>query len=166
MTRPGQPKADNPWNSVGGGSAAALGAAAAAQEVIRQHAKRRGAPGEVPDAPKSATGLGRTDIAGSPPSTPPSEPRDPIGPGKTEFPAEPPFQEIDLSNPIPEDIEPGIYIHPMPPEDLTNGTIVERKGNEATRKELERIRDYYEGLGWEHIKGGRYSSKNKRGCTR
>jgi len=108
------------------------------------------------------TNTNRTDMAEPPPRTPPSEPRDDAGPQKTEFPAEPPFKEMDLSNPIPENVEPGIYVHPMPPEEIAKwGQIVKNKGNEATRKELERIRDFYEGLGWKHVAGGRYSAKNE-----
>lgn len=138
---------------------ALLGAAAAAQEIIRQGTK--GLPGSEEVAPAPAPGQGRTDIHAPPPPIPPSEPDDDREPTTTETPARPPIQEMDLSNPIPEKAEPGIFVHPVPPEDLTNGMIIERKGNEATRKELERIRDHYEKLGWDHIGGGRFSAKNK-----
>lgn len=103
----------------------------------------------------------RRDIT-PPPSIPPSQPPEPNVPDRTETPAKAPVVEMNLSHPIPEKTEPGILIHPMLPEELQNlGTIIERKGNEATRKELEGIRDHYEELGWEHIGGGRYSGKNR-----
>jgi len=149
----------NPW--VSGGSAAMLGSAVAAQEILRQNAKRHGAPGEVPDVPSIEPGSRRTDIAGPTPRTPPLQADDDPKVTKTVTPANPTIVEMDLSHPVPEKMGPGIYVHPVPPEDLTNGTIIERKGNEATRKELERIRDHYEGLGWKHQAGGRYSEKNE-----
>ncbi len=104
----------------------------------------------------------RTDIATPPPPTPLSEPQDGPGPTKTEFPAKPPFKPIDLSRPIPETQEPTIFVHPLPPEELTGPQIIVRKGNEETRKELEGIRDYFEERGWEHTAGGRYSAKHSK----
>lgn len=62
---------------------------------------------------------------------------------------------------MPEQSEPGIYVHPRPSEPSREDMIVERKGNQAIRKELERIRDYYESLGWKHIVGGRYSANHE-----
>ena len=67
----------------------------------------------------------------------------------------------DLNGLIPEIRKSTIFIHPIPDEELKSfGTIIERKGNEATRKELERIRDFFENLGWRHLAGGRYSDKH------
>ncbi len=63
----------------------------------------------------------------------------------------------DLSNPLPVQEKPTIYVLPaLEPDEFGNG-IVERKGNEATRKELERIRNYFREAGWKHIAGGRYA---------
>ena len=112
--------------------------------------------------PNAPTNVPRTDIADPQPQLPPSDPQGDQEPIKTETPNKPPFTEMDLSNPIPESAEPAIYVHPMPPEELSKwGQIVENKGNETTRKELERIRNFYEGLGWKHVAGGRYSAKNE-----
>lgn len=121
-------------NATIGGSARALSTAAAAASVLSPHAKRLGAPGEVPESPDTHFGARRTDIADPPPPLPPFEPHDDPTPAKTEFPGEAPFKEMDLSNPIPDDIEPGIYVHPMPPEELTGPMILERRGSPTTQR--------------------------------
>ena len=118
----------NPW--ISGGGAAAVCAAAAAQQIILQ--KSKGMPGGEEVAPALAPGQGRTDMPAPPPPLPPSEPDDEQGPTTTETPARPPIQEMDLSNPRPEQAEPGIFVHPLPPEDLTTGMIIERKGKLIT----------------------------------
>lgn len=90
------------------------------------------------------------------PPLPGIEPPDEKLPDRTESPSA--VVELpDLSNPLPVQEKPTIYVLPaLKPGEFGNG-IVERKGNEATRKELERIRNYFRGAGWEHIAGGRYA---------
>ena len=100
----------------------------------------------------------RTDIGVPPPPVPPREPDKRRPSNKEEFPAKPPIKEIDLSRPIPENQEPGIYIHNMPPDILSKiGKILESKGNPLTKAELDVIRDLYldEIPGAKHIGGGR-----------
>ena len=142
----------------GGGGAVAIGAAIAAQELLRQQRQRQGTSGVAPPAPGSVHP--RTDMAPPLPPLPGSEPpkdKDQL-PSKTELPVQT-VELPDLSQPIPDVDEPTIFVHPVPPEDLANaGTIIERKGNEETRKELERVRDHFRKLGWDHTAGGRYAA--------
>ena len=148
----------------GGGGAASIGTGIAAQQVIRQHLQEKGfQTGEVPSPPEPGAIRPRTDIATPPPPTPGFEPPDDRDrpPTKTESPAQP-VELPDLSQPLPKVEKPTIFVHPLPPEDLRGAMIIERKGNEATRKELERIRDFYEGQGWKHVAGGRYSERHEK----
>lgn len=67
----------------------------------------------------------------------------------------------DLSGSVPETNEPTIFVYPaIEPNEFGDG-IVERKGNEVTRKELECLRDYFElQNGWTHTDGGRYGPRH------
>jgi hypothetical protein len=89
------------------------------------------------------------------PPTPPSErPNASMKPNREEFPATPPRAPKKRGNSAARS-EPTIEIYPVPDDISTSGNIVKRKGNEATRKELERVRDYFISKGWEHEAGGR-----------
>lgn len=145
---------------LGGGAAAAIGAAAAAQELLRQRRQKQGMEDEAQPMPPREGAHPRTDIAPPVPPTPGLEPPDDELPTETESPIQT-IELPDLSQPIPNVDKPTIFVHPIPPEDLAKaGMIIERKGNEATRKELERVRDHFIDAGWEHIRGGRYSAND------
>jgi len=107
----------------------------------------------------------RTDPAPVFPPPPSKPPRD-EKPGREEYPAKPPIEPIDLSKPLPERKEPTIFIFPMPPEDLTKPVGIERNETEATKKQLDRIRDEIQAQqpDWEHVGGGRNrkSGKNEK----
>ena len=98
----------------------------------------------------------RSLLVDPPPPNPGLEPPDQKLPDHTE--SVPSIIEIpSISNLPAERTEPTIFILPAPkPDEFGNG-IVERKGNEATRQELMRIRDYFRSLGWKHVAGGRYA---------
>lgn len=98
----------------------------------------------------------RSLLVDPPPPNPGFEPPEEKLPDRTE--SLPSIIEIpSISNLPAERTEPTIFILPAPkPDEFGNG-IVERKGNEATRQELMRIRDYFRSLGWKHIAGGRYA---------
>lgn len=99
----------------------------------------------------------RMEPAPSFPPPPGIEPPDMPLPDRTESPNEP-VEIPDLSTPLPKIDKPTIFVLPAPTPGEFGDGIVERKGNEATRKELERIRDYFEQVkGWRHVAGGRYS---------
>lgn len=107
----------------------------------------------------------RYEVTEPPPSVPPSEP-DGEEPGDHEEirPSAP--IPINLAHPVPEDHPPGIYIHPVPDEELaTLGQIVEnRRGNKLTRDQLDRLRDYIlaNNKDWIHIAGGRDASTGEQ----
>lgn len=117
--------------------------------------------GDTPDD-QDVPSAKQMDPAPTVPPTPGSEPpkEKDRPPTKTESPAQP-VELPDLSQPLPKVDKPTIFIHPALPEELRGGTIIERKGNEATRKELEGIRDFYESQGWKHVAGGRYSKRHE-----
>ena len=95
-----------------------------------------------------------------------AEPEEPDN--KEEFPAIPPVAPTILTQPIPDSPDSGIYIHPMPDEELANlGSILEnRRGNLETQAEIDRIRDWFLAHhdGWKHIGGGhdRETGKQKK----
>jgi len=126
-------------------TATGAAAAGAAGALIADQAK--------PD--KHDTATKRTDIAPAFPPPPGYEPPDMQLPDLTE-PATEPIELPDLSQPIPETATPTVYVLPAPKPGEFGDGIVERKGNEATRKELERVRDYFRAKGWKHIAGGRF----------
>ncbi|MDA8637737.1 peptidoglycan-binding protein [Rhodospirillales bacterium] len=83
-------------------------------------------------------------------------PNDPL-PDRTESPSK--LVELpELPSSLPDTEEPTIFVLPIPDMKEFGDGILERKGNEATRKELERIRDYFLSLGWKHVAGGRYAA--------
>ncbi len=140
-----------------------------AAEITRREADRQGIgyddfPSPVPAPPEdraSDSNRANMDRADPPPPTPGLEPPDEKLPDRTESPAEP-VELADLSGSLPESEEPAIFVLPTPEPGEFGDGILERKGNEATRKELERVRDYFEKkLGWKHLRGGRYSSRHK-----
>lgn len=89
------------------------------------------------------------------PPTPPSErPDADLKPNREEFPATPPRGPEKHENPA-ETPEPTIEIYPAPRDTHLDTGIVERRGNETTRKELERIRNHFLAKGWAHEAGGR-----------
>ncbi len=95
------------------------------------------------------------------PPPPGIEPPDEKLPDRTENLPQP-VELPDLSQPLPKHDKPTIFVLPAPKPGEFGDGIVERKGNEATRKELERIRDYFEQVkGWEHVAGGRYSPRHE-----
>lgn len=107
-------------------------------------------------------GNARTDIAPSSPQLPGYEPPKAKMPDRMENIPEP-VEVPDLSSPLPKTEKPTVFVLPAPEPGEFGDGIVERKGNEATRKELERIRDFYEKVrGWKHIAGGRYSDRNEK----
>jgi len=135
---------------LGGLTAAATGAAI--QETLkpaRSTVRRRDAEDNAPAQ--------RTDPAPVYPPLPPSKPPRDRKPDREEFPAKPPYEPIDLSKPLPERTEPTIFILPMPPEDLTKPVGIERNETEATKKQIDRIRDEVKALrpDWKHVAGGR-----------
>lgn len=143
------------FSNGGGRGAAAVSAAAAAKGLLDQRAERTGGS-EVPHSTPGQKSNRRSLLQDPPPPNPGFEPPDQELPDRTEsFPS---IIEIpSISNLPAERTEPTIFILPAPkPDEFGNG-IVERKGNEATRQELMRIRDYFRNLGWEHIAGGRYA---------
>lgn len=138
-----------------------VGAAdAARKQVERSGDTKRQYPSPIPQPPEdedpSKDRSNRVAID-PPPPTPGFEPPDEKLPDRTERPADP-VEVDDLTGSLPDVQEPTIFVFPAAkPNEFGNG-IVERKGNEATRKELERIRDYFRSLGWKHIAGGRYAA--------
>ena len=140
-----------------------------AAEIARREAAGQGigyddfpSPVPVPPEDRAAdSSRANMDRADPPPPTPGLEPPDEKLPDRTESPAAP-VELPDLSGSLPESEGPAIFVLPIPePGELGDG-ILERKGNEATRKELERVRDYFEKkLGWKHLQGGRYSSRHE-----
>ena len=128
---------------VGAGSAVAAGAAGAA--ALKGDQK--------------PAGNARSDILPPMPPLPGFEPapEELRKPQRTEFPAETIILP-DLVQPVPETTKPTIFIFPMPDEDLRNaGLIVEdRRGNFATKAEIERIQAWIETNhpDWDHKGGG------------
>ncbi|MEQ8667054.1 MAG: peptidoglycan-binding domain-containing protein [Rhodospirillales bacterium] len=139
----------------GGWGAATVSTAAAAKILLNQRADKVGG-GEVPQPHQSRQHSRRSLLENPPPPNPGYEPPDEQLPDRTESP--PSIIEIPSIENLPaERAEPTVFILPAPkPDEFGNG-IVERKGNEATRQELMRIRDYLRSLGWKHIAGGRYA---------
>ncbi len=128
-------------------TAAGAAAAGAAGSLITNSNKGKGQ--EQPQK--------RTDQAPSFPPMPGIEPPDTPLPDRTESIPQP-VELPDFSGSLPKTIKPTIFVLPAPEPGEFGDSIVERKGNEATRKELERIRDYFEQVkGWKHVAGGRYS---------
>ncbi|MEQ8667056.1 MAG: hypothetical protein RIC16_15160 [Rhodospirillales bacterium] len=138
-----------------GGGAAAVSAAAAAKILLDQQAEKIGG-GEVIRGTRGPRPNRRSLLENPPPPNPGFEAPDEELPVRTE--SLPSIIEIPSIENLPaERTEPTIFILPAPkPNEFGNG-IIERKGNEATRKELERIRDYCRSLGWVHEAGGRYA---------
>ena len=133
-------------------TAAGTAAAGAAGTLLGRMSKEDG----------NQTATERTDIAPDFPPPPGYEPPDMHLPGVT-APTTEPIELPDLSQPIPETKGPTVYVLPAPKPGEFGDGVIERKGNEKTRKELERIRDYFEQVkGWEHVAGGRYSARHKR----
>lgn len=136
-----------------------------AAEIARREAARQGigyddfpSPVPVPPEDRAAdSSRANMDRADPPPPTPGLEPPDEKLPDRTESPAAP-VELPDLSGSLPESEEPAIFVLPIPEPGEFGDGILERKGNEATRKELERIRDFFLAKGWKHIGGGRYAA--------
>jgi len=141
---------------LGGLTAAGTGAA------VYENLKRDRSTVRRPDAEDNAPAQ-RTDPAPVfPPLSPSKPPRD-RKPDREEFPAKPPYEPIDLSKPLPAEKEPTIFILPMPPEDLTKPVGIERNETEATKKQIDRIRDEIQAQRpeWEHVAGGRNKKTGK-----
>ena len=138
------------------GGAAALGAAGVAiGEMMRRQGKRPWSGESWPEGDPAA-GSRRSGIADPLPPTPPSEPDDEEQGTKEEL-LPTTLQPLDLSHPIPDDLAPGIYIHPFPDEELAElGRILESRGNAKTQAEIERIRAAFMRTHerWGHIGGG------------
>ena len=93
------------------------------------------------------------------PSFPPPpgyEPPDMPLPDRTETIPQP-IEIPDLSSPLPKTDEPTIFISPIPKLGEFGPHIWESRGNEKTRKHLERVRDWFleNNAGWQHYAGGR-----------
>lgn len=137
----------------------------ARKQVERSGRSRDGYPSPIPQPPKDED---RTKDRSNrvaidpPPPTPDFEPTDEKLPDRTESPAEP-VEVEDLTGSLPDVQKPTVFVFPAAkPNEFGNGTI-ERKGNEATRKELEKVRDYFERqLGWRHTDGGRYGQRHDK----
>jgi len=140
---------------LGGLSAVGTGA------TIHEKLKRDRSTVRLPDTDENAPAQ-RTDPAPTYPPLPPQKPPREEKPDREEFPAKPPIEPIDLTKPLPERKEPTIFILPMPPEDLAKPIGIERNETEATKKQIDKIRDEIIALdlGWEHVAGGR-----KKGST-
>jgi peptidoglycan hydrolase-like protein with peptidoglycan-binding domain len=127
-----------------GPSAATIAAGIAAK--IFQNRLKEGTPTNTNE---------RTDVAPTPSPQPGLEPPNEKLPDRTESIPQP-IELPDLSSPLPKIEKPTVFVLPAPKPGEFGDGIVERKGNEATRKELERLRDYFVSKGWKHIAGGRY----------
>jgi hypothetical protein len=147
-----------PDRSDAGLSAFGLAASILGLKAAQDAQKKAAGPSKGKESPPTNQ---RTDIAPPTPPLPGFEPPDVELPDRTESLLQP-VEVPDLSQPLPKRDKPTIFVFPAPnPGEFGDG-IVERKGNEATRKELERIRDYFEqAKGWEHVSGGRYSPLHK-----
>lgn len=100
----------------------------------------------------------RRDMTPPPAPVPPNRPPEPEVPDRTETPAKAPVIEMDLSRPIPEATKPTIFINPTLPEHMkTTGMIIDRNETEATKAQIDRIRDEFINQNPElkHIAGGR-----------
>jgi len=135
---------------LGGLTAAGTGA------VMHEKLKRDRSALQTPDNQDNAPAK-RTDPAPTYPPPPPQEPPREERPDREEFPAKPPLEPLDLTKPLPERKEPTIFILPMPPEDLTKPVGIERNETEATKKQIDKIRDEIIALDldWDHVSGGR-----------
>jgi hypothetical protein len=100
----------------------------------------------------------RRDITPPPSPVPPNQPPEPDVPDRTETPAKAPVIEMDLSRPIPDATKPTIFINPTLPEHMkTTGMIIDRNETEATKAQIDRIRDEFinQNPELEHHRGGR-----------
>ncbi len=148
----------------GGGGALALGAAAAKLLMDQQRMNKEGGPAVLPQTPENhepKPNRANMDRADPLPPTPGFEPPDEKPPDRTESPAEP-VEVEDLSGSLPDVQKPTVFVFPAAKPNEFGDGVVERKGNEATRKELEKVRDYFEKvLGWVHKQGGRHSARHE-----
>lgn len=143
-----------------GGGTAGLSAAAAAAILLDSKRKKAGFSEEVPGMSDRQSNSYRTDVAPPLPPLPGYEPPDDEDSRDRRVDHIKPLELPDFSRPMPDTKEPTIFVLPVPKDGEFGSGIVERKGNEATRKELERIRDYFIEKGWVHLDGGRYSSSD------
>lgn len=142
-----------------------IGAAEEARKQSGRPTNNRGQyPSTIPQPPEdenSKPKRANMDSADPLPPTPDFEAPDDKLPGRSESPGEV-IELPNLEGAIPETNEPTIFVYPaIKPNEFGDG-IIERKGNEVTRKELECVRDYFElQNGWIHTDGGRYGPRHK-----
>ncbi len=140
-----------------------------AAEEVRKHLPRAGGtqgqyPSPIPQPPKDedrAKDRSNRVAIDPPPPAPGFEPPDEKLPDRTESPSDP-VEVDDLTGSLPDVQKPTVFVFPVAEPNEFGKGIVERKGNETTRKELEKVRDYFEKvLGWKHTDGGRYGSRHE-----